>query len=146
MTKGTIIEVNCSELGMVSSAGKIIWGKYAQITNNPVGRISPSLAHNSLTPLRRNWMDVSTPSSSSNESCVSCASYLQDKAGRRRSSREDGSRLYCNTRLIFSCTPPFAVYLPRSMLLLPPTLVRLSPFGSAELVRRWRLFQMFIST
>jgi hypothetical protein len=37
-------------------------------------------------------MDVSTPSSSSNQSCVSCPSYLQDKAGRRRSSREDASR------------------------------------------------------
>lgn len=35
LTKGTIIEVNVSEIGKVSSAGKIIWGKYAQITNNP---------------------------------------------------------------------------------------------------------------
>uniref|UniRef100_A0A8C2N235 Ribosome biogenesis protein NSA2 homolog n=1 Tax=Cricetulus griseus TaxID=10029 RepID=A0A8C2N235_CRIGR len=30
ITKGTIIEVNVSELG-----GKVIWGKYAQVTNNP---------------------------------------------------------------------------------------------------------------
>jgi len=35
ITKGTIIEVNVSELGMVTQAGKVIWGKYAQVTNNP---------------------------------------------------------------------------------------------------------------
>ncbi|XP_074274976.1 uncharacterized protein LOC141599010 [Silene latifolia] len=35
MTKGTIIEVNCSELGLVTPAGKIVWGKYAQVTNDP---------------------------------------------------------------------------------------------------------------
>lgn len=35
LTKGTIIEVNVGELGIVSSSGKIVWGKYAQITNNP---------------------------------------------------------------------------------------------------------------
>ncbi|KAI5192020.1 ribosome biogenesis protein NSA2 [Nematocida sp. AWRm77] len=35
LTKGTIIEVNTSALGMVSESGRIIWGKYAQITNNP---------------------------------------------------------------------------------------------------------------
>ncbi|KAG0440664.1 Ribosome biogenesis protein NSA2 [Dictyocoela muelleri] len=35
LTKGTIIEVNVSELGMVSSNGRIVWGKYAQITNKP---------------------------------------------------------------------------------------------------------------
>eukprot|EP00996_Jenningsia_fusiforme_P002250 NODE_3087_length_1053_cov_23.079681_g2835_i0.p1 GENE.NODE_3087_length_1053_cov_23.079681_g2835_i0~~NODE_3087_length_1053_cov_23.079681_g2835_i0.p1 ORF type:complete len:263 (-),score=34.21 NODE_3087_length_1053_cov_23.079681_g2835_i0:177-965(-) len=35
MTKGTIIEVNVSELGLVTPGGKIIWGKYAQVTNNP---------------------------------------------------------------------------------------------------------------
>nr|ACO10928.1 TGF-beta-inducible nuclear protein 1 [Caligus rogercresseyi] len=35
LTKGTIIEVNISELGLVTSGGKIVWGKYAQITNNP---------------------------------------------------------------------------------------------------------------
>jgi ribosome biogenesis protein NSA2 len=36
LTKGTIIEVNVSELGMVTTGGKVVWGKYAQITNNPV--------------------------------------------------------------------------------------------------------------
>ncbi|KAJ4705122.1 Ribosomal protein S8e/ribosomal biogenesis NSA2 [Melia azedarach] len=35
ITKGTIIEVNVSELGLVTPAGKVIWGKYAQVTNNP---------------------------------------------------------------------------------------------------------------
>lgn len=35
LTKGTIIEVNTSSMGLVSETGRIIWGKYAQITNNP---------------------------------------------------------------------------------------------------------------
>lgn len=35
ITKGTIIEVNVSELGLVTQTGKVIWAKYAQITNNP---------------------------------------------------------------------------------------------------------------
>jgi len=35
MTKGTVIEVNCSDLGLVTPAGKVVWGKYAQVTNNP---------------------------------------------------------------------------------------------------------------
>ncbi|PKI48406.1 hypothetical protein CRG98_031199 [Punica granatum] len=32
MTKGTIIEVNVSELGLVTPAGKVAWVKYAQVT------------------------------------------------------------------------------------------------------------------
>ena len=35
LTKGAIIEVNVSELGLVTTSGKVVWGKYAQITNNP---------------------------------------------------------------------------------------------------------------
>lgn len=35
ITKGTIIEVNVSELGMVTTGGKVVFGKYAQVTNNP---------------------------------------------------------------------------------------------------------------
>ncbi|KAK1309630.1 hypothetical protein QJS10_CPA08g01366 [Acorus calamus] len=35
ITKGTIIEVNVSELGLVTPAGKVVWGKYAQVTINP---------------------------------------------------------------------------------------------------------------
>ncbi|EEB06756.1 ribosome biogenesis protein NSA2 [Schizosaccharomyces japonicus yFS275] len=35
LTKGTIIEVNVSELGLVTAGGKVVWGKYAQVTNNP---------------------------------------------------------------------------------------------------------------
>ena len=35
ITKGTIIEVNVSELGLVTQGGRVVWGKYAQCTNNP---------------------------------------------------------------------------------------------------------------
>ncbi|KAJ1569254.1 Ribosome biogenesis protein, partial [Nowakowskiella sp. JEL0078] len=35
ITKGTIIEVNVSELGLVTQTGKVVWGKYAQVTNSP---------------------------------------------------------------------------------------------------------------
>jgi len=35
ITRGTILEVNVSELGLVTQAGKVIWGKFAQVTNNP---------------------------------------------------------------------------------------------------------------
>ncbi|KAE9583097.1 Ribosome biogenesis protein nsa2 [Colletotrichum fructicola] len=33
LTKGTIIEVNISELGVTTASGKIAWSKYAQVTN-----------------------------------------------------------------------------------------------------------------
>lgn len=35
VTRGTVIEVDVSELGLVTPAGKVVWGKYAQVTNNP---------------------------------------------------------------------------------------------------------------
>lgn len=35
ITKGTILEVNVSELGLITTSGKVVWGKYAQVTNNP---------------------------------------------------------------------------------------------------------------
>lgn len=35
ITKGTILEVNVSDLGLVTQAGKVVWAKYAQVTNNP---------------------------------------------------------------------------------------------------------------
>jgi ribosome biogenesis protein NSA2 len=35
ITKGTVIEVNVSELGLVTNNGKVVWGKFAQVTNNP---------------------------------------------------------------------------------------------------------------
>ncbi len=35
ITKGAIIEVNVSDLGLVTQTGKVIWSKYAQVTNNP---------------------------------------------------------------------------------------------------------------
>ena len=44
LTKGTIIEVNVSDLGLMTAGGKVIWGKWAQVTNNPemVSPPSPS--------------------------------------------------------------------------------------------------------
>ncbi len=35
ITKGTIIEVNVSELGLVTQTGKVVWAKYAQVKNDP---------------------------------------------------------------------------------------------------------------
>lgn len=35
LTKGTVIEVNVSELGLVTAGGKVVWGRYAQVTNSP---------------------------------------------------------------------------------------------------------------
>jgi ribosome biogenesis protein NSA2 len=35
ITKGTVIEVNVSDLGLVTNTGKVVWGKYAQVTNCP---------------------------------------------------------------------------------------------------------------
>ncbi|KAF2460666.1 ribosome biogenesis protein NSA2 [Lineolata rhizophorae] len=35
LTKGTIVEVNVSELGLVTAGGKVVWGRWAQVTNNP---------------------------------------------------------------------------------------------------------------
>ena len=31
----SIMQVNVSELGLVTTGGKVVWGKYAQVTNNP---------------------------------------------------------------------------------------------------------------
>lgn len=35
ITKGTVVEVNVADLGLVTQTGKVIWGKYAQVTNDP---------------------------------------------------------------------------------------------------------------
>ncbi|KAF1989616.1 ribosome biogenesis protein nsa2 [Aulographum hederae CBS 113979] len=35
LTKGTIVEFNVSELGLVTAGGKVVWGRWGQITNNP---------------------------------------------------------------------------------------------------------------
>eukprot|EP00299_Pterocystis_sp_00344_P005795 c17531_g1_i1.p1 GENE.c17531_g1_i1~~c17531_g1_i1.p1 ORF type:complete len:276 (-),score=58.01 c17531_g1_i1:161-943(-) len=35
ITKGSVIEVNVADLGLVTTTGKVVWGKYAQVTNNP---------------------------------------------------------------------------------------------------------------
>ena len=29
------MEVNVSDLGLVTQSGKVVWSKYAQVTNNP---------------------------------------------------------------------------------------------------------------
>lgn len=52
MTKGTVVEVNVSELGMVTTGGKVVWAKYAQITNNPEndGCINAVLRESHLNP------------------------------------------------------------------------------------------------
>lgn len=33
LSRGTIIEVNVSELGIVTTSGKVVWGRFAQITS-----------------------------------------------------------------------------------------------------------------
>jgi ribosome biogenesis protein NSA2 len=33
LTKGTVIEVNVSELGLVTASGKVVWGKYCQVSS-----------------------------------------------------------------------------------------------------------------
>ncbi len=38
LTRGTIIEVNVSELGLVTAGGKVVWGRWAQITSKSCGR------------------------------------------------------------------------------------------------------------
>jgi len=35
ITKGTILEVDVSDLGLVTQTGRVVFGKYAQVTNNP---------------------------------------------------------------------------------------------------------------
>ena len=60
MTKGTVIEVNVSELGLVTAGGKIVFGKYAQITNNPEndGCINAVLCMSSLLLVCRFLTDL----------------------------------------------------------------------------------------
>lgn len=44
LSRGTIIEVNVSDLGMVTTSGKVVWGKWAQVTSKFVewSRLLPS--------------------------------------------------------------------------------------------------------
>lgn len=35
ITKGTILEVNVADLGLVTQSGRVVWAKFAQVTNNP---------------------------------------------------------------------------------------------------------------
>ncbi|CCM03587.1 uncharacterized protein FIBRA_05724 [Fibroporia radiculosa] len=63
LTKGTVIEVNVSELGMVTAGGKVVFGKYAQITNNPEndGCINAVLLERQRMQLDRLLKDPSKP-------------------------------------------------------------------------------------
>lgn len=63
LTKGTVIEVNVSELGMVTAGGKVVFGKYAQITNNPEndGCVNAVL-RTSIIPFTSMSADISSPS------------------------------------------------------------------------------------
>lgn len=45
LTKGTILEVNVSELGLVTAGGKVAWGRYAQVTNTPESEYLPRRGH-----------------------------------------------------------------------------------------------------
>lgn len=47
LTKGTIIEVNVSELGLVTAGGKVVWGRYARksYSNNSVQMIGANRFH-----------------------------------------------------------------------------------------------------
>ncbi len=40
LTKGAVIEVNVSELGLTTASGKVVWGKWAQITSESCRRES----------------------------------------------------------------------------------------------------------
>lgn len=35
LSKGTVVEVDVSDLGLVTASGKVVWARYAQVTNNP---------------------------------------------------------------------------------------------------------------
>src|SRR6201996_3381286 len=69
LTKGTIIEVNVSELGLVTTGGKVVWGKWAQVTSKPpngtntVPRISDRKADPVVqTPLKMTAVSMRKPS------------------------------------------------------------------------------------
>ena len=58
LSKGTIIECNVSELGLVTAGGKVVWGKYAQVS-----RVQRSLTWSTMLNhyqdhkcLRERWM------------------------------------------------------------------------------------------
>jgi ribosome biogenesis protein NSA2 len=63
LTKGTVMEVNVSELGMVTAGGKVVFGKYAQITNNPendgcINAVLRALSHHFSTQVYANHRTV----------------------------------------------------------------------------------------
>ena len=44
-----MLEVNISELGLVTSGGKVVWGKYAQVASFPVDIIQVGFFYNILS-------------------------------------------------------------------------------------------------
>lgn len=48
LTKGTVLEVNVSDMGLTTASGKVVWGRYAQVTNSPVSEIPSKSAANLL--------------------------------------------------------------------------------------------------
>ena len=48
LTKGTIIEVNVSELGMVTAGGKVVWGRWAQVVSFSFSFFTPSRSRSCL--------------------------------------------------------------------------------------------------
>lgn len=51
LSLGTIIEVNVSELGLVTPAGKVVWGKYAQVGSR-IGHNTDTTGGNSVSCMR----------------------------------------------------------------------------------------------
>ena len=54
LTKGTIIEVNVSELGIVTAGGKVVWGRWAQISMRHAPTASMSVLRRGLILLAAN--------------------------------------------------------------------------------------------
>ncbi|KAA1077049.1 G2-specific serine/threonine protein kinase [Puccinia graminis f. sp. tritici] len=67
LTKGTVIEVNVSELGLVTTGGKVVWAKYAQVTNNP--ELDGCVNGNQQQPLTHS---DNNNNNNNNNNCLSC--------------------------------------------------------------------------
>jgi ribosomal protein S8E len=40
LTKGTVLEVDVSDLGLVTAGGKVVWSRYAQVCLHAIGTLS----------------------------------------------------------------------------------------------------------
>ena len=61
LSKGTIIECNVSELGLVTAGGKVVWGKYAQVNSAMIQKLLPPVSVRLIYDLdhqrvRERWM------------------------------------------------------------------------------------------